>query len=363
MVVEEAQIPVRGRGERWVWVDVENTPHVLFLEPFINALRAGGYEVRVTAKPQSQTVALARARGLEVCVVGHGNLAGLSRKVAGGMGRALDLARWSRDQPGRPCVQIQSSRTASLAARLVGLAAVGLLDYERAIHWPMALGCRSVWFPDVLRGVSLPRLTRRVARFYPGLKENLYLDRIQMSRDEARHASGVAPGEFFVVSRPPAESAHYAAADGWRWWKRCLDRLLERRDVRVIVVPRDSAQGGRVQDAFGIDDGRLRLAGDVVFGPALVLAADLVVGGGGTMNREAAVLGTPAWSTFSGPRPGVDDRLATEGRLTWVHSERDLERALGSLGGRMAPRGPYPDGFRMIFEDVRRFLPVQAQRT
>src|SRR5207249_2690856 len=46
-----------------------------------------------------------------------------------------------------------------------------------------------------------------------------------------------------------------------------------------------------------------------VSGPGLVAAADLVVGGGGTMNREGAVLGIPVWSVFTGPRDRKSTRL------------------------------------------------------
>ncbi len=354
---------VRGASrEPWIWLDIENTPHVLFLEPFIRALGCQGWDVRVTVKPQSQAIEVARAKGIETTVVGRGDLAGLAHKVAGGFGRSVALIRWARAQPGVPCVQLQCSRTASLAARALGVPAIGMLDYEGAIHWPMAIGCRSIWFPDILREVRLPLFTRRVARFYPGLKENLYLDGARLDRDEARRAAGVQPGAFFVLSRPPAVSAHYASAESWRWWKTCLDRLLVRPATSVLVVPRDPAQAVAVHEAFGGSGASLRVASEVVDGPALALAADLVVGAGGTMNREAAVLGTPVWSTFAGPRPGVDIGLAREGRLTWVHGERELEEALASLGGRHAPRGPYPEGLRMILDDVRRFLPARPER-
>ena len=48
---------------------------------------------------------------------------------------------------------------------------------------------------------------------------------------------------------------------------------------------------------------------------SLVALADLVVSAGGTMNREAAALGTPAYTTFAGRVGAVDERLIREGRL------------------------------------------------
>ena len=52
-----------------------------------------------------------------------------------------------------------------------------------------------------------------------------------------------------------------------------------------------------------------------VDGQSLLAGADLVVSAGGTMNREAVVLGTPVYTTFAGRLGGVDERLIAEGRL------------------------------------------------
>ena len=56
-------------------------------------------------------------------------------------------------------------------------------------------------------------------------------------------------------------------------------------------------------------------------GQSLVAGADLVVSAGGTMNREAVVLGTPVYTTFAGRLGGVDEQLLRDGRL------RQLQRA------------------------------------
>ena len=349
-----------GATDPWIWIDFENTPQVLFLEPLIRALRHRGHEVRITVKPQAQTIELARARGLDVTVVGHGNLVGWSRKVALNLQRSASLIRWARQQTGKPVVQLQSSRTASLAARALSIPAIAMLDYEGAIHWPMAVGCRAIWFPDLLRGVRLPLLTRRIARFYPGLKENLYLDGSRFARESTRRTAGVDDDSFLVVARPPAELAHYASNCSWRCWVLALEGLLKRPASQVLVIPRDAEQGARVSAAFRGQGTRVRVESAVVDGPALVQAADLVVGGGGTMNREAAVLGTPAWSTFAGARPWIDECLAREGRLWWVHDEGDLARALAALGTRPTPRGPFAEGFDLILDDVLRYLPARA---
>jgi predicted glycosyltransferase len=44
-------------------------------------------------------------------------------------------------------------------------------------------------------------------------------------------------------------------------------------------------------------------------------AADLVIGAGGTMTREAALLGVPTFTVFAGKSPAVDRALQARGRM------------------------------------------------
>jgi predicted glycosyltransferase len=57
---------------------------------------------------------------------------------------------------------------------------------------------------------------------------------------------------------------------------------------------------------------------------ALLAAADLAVSGGGTMTREAALLGTPAFSIFTGPVGAVDAELTRRGWLTPIRAPEDV---------------------------------------
>ncbi len=59
-------------------------------------------------------------------------------------------------------------------------------------------------------------------------------------------------------------------------------------------------------------------------GPNLLYYADVVASAGGTMNREAAVLGTPAYTVFEGLIGSVDAWLIAQGRLGLIRSEADI---------------------------------------
>ncbi len=60
----------------------------------------------------------------------------------------------------------------------------------------------------------------------------------------------------------------------------------------------------------------------------LLWHSDLVVSGGGTMNREAAALGVPVYSIFRGPIGAVDRQLEAEGRLVLIRSSEEVHEKI-----------------------------------
>ena len=60
---------------------------------------------------------------------------------------------------------------------------------------------------------------------------------------------------------------------------------------------------------------------------SLIALADLVVSAGGTMNREAAALNVPVYTTYGGRLGGVDEELIRQGRLRPLTDPRAIELA------------------------------------
>jgi len=75
-------------------------------------------------------------------------------------------------------------------------------------------------------------------------------------------------------------------------------------------------------------NGTLRIPPSIVDGLNLIWYSDLVVSGGGTMNREAAALDVPVYSTFRGKIGAVDRYLSQAGRLVLLESAEDVPAKL-----------------------------------
>jgi predicted glycosyltransferase len=51
----------------------------------------------------------------------------------------------------------------------------------------------------------------------------------------------------------------------------------------------------------------------------------LVISGGGTMNREAALLGVPVYSIFAGRRGALDADMEARGMIRFIHTISDID--------------------------------------
>ncbi len=117
-----------------------------------------------------------------------------------------------------------------------------------------------------------------------------------------------------------------------------LERLGRDESVHAVVLPRTAEQRESIR---GLGLPSLHVPEQAVDARSLVALADLVVSAGGTMNREAAALGTPAYTTFKGRLGAVDEMLIAEGRLRPLAAASALElRKRGDGGETRVRRDP-----------------------
>jgi predicted glycosyltransferase len=318
-----------------VWVDLTNSPHAVIFAPLVRRMRERGWDVAVTARAFAQTLELLELHGIDHTVIGHhggGSRAGKARAAADRVAAMIAFGRGGRFD----AALAHGSTDLPVACRVLRIPNTTMFDYEFATL-QHSLNCRlatRVLVPDAIPpqrlrrfGVRPPRLVR-----YPGLKEEYYLAGFEPDPAVPR-ALGLDGVRVGVVLRPPADVALYHRFEN-PLFDAVLDRLGRRDDVVAVVLPRTPEQGDRIR--------ALRLPSVVVperavDGHSLVAGADLVVSAGGTMNREAVVLGTPVYTTFAGRMGAVDERLVAEGRLRPLTRADDLVVARKS--GAAAARG------------------------
>jgi len=306
-----------------VWIDMTASAHVLVFRPLIALLRERGDEVEITAREYAQTLQLLELHGLEAEVLGrHGGRSrlGKARSLTSRLGalrswaagRAFDIAL------------AHGSHELTLTARRLGIPSSTTFDYEFA--WLQhQLGCRAatrVVVPESIPperlegyGAEPPKLVQ-----YPGLKEEYYLADFEPDAAVLEPWS-LDPARVLVALRPPPDVSLYHRRSN-PLFPQVLEYLGSHEEVHAVVLPRTAEQ---LEYVRRLDLPSVILPERAVDAQSLIALADVVVSAGGTMNREAAALGVPVYTTYGGRLGGVDEELIRQGRLIPLSDPRALE--------------------------------------
>ena len=319
----------RSAGRKKIWVDLDNSPHVPFFRPIIEELRKRDYELLVTARDAYQVRELLDYYGVKARIVGkhYGKFKVL--KALGTCWRALALAAIVRKE--NPILSIShGSRGCLVASTLLRIPNIALTDYEFVAKVPTI---KPTWLmvPSVVPDDRLSLSGSRIMK-YPGIKEDVYLSRFRPD-PELRKRLGISADALLITVRPPATEAHYHNPQSEKLLTEALNRFVSHADNRIILLPRNKRQETELRLAWAksIASGKILIPHHVEDGLNLIWNSDLVISGGGTMNREAAAMGVPVYSIFRGTIGAVDRYLADQGRLVLLETVEDVRTKIKAV--------------------------------
>jgi predicted glycosyltransferase len=305
-----------------IWIDITNSPHVLFFAPIIDDLRAEGHDVFVTARDYAQTVPLLEQKGIEHTLIGRHRGAATSAKALGLLSRASKLARYATGKHFNVAFS-HNSNDLSVAAWLMGLPHLIVHDYEHA-NLSYAINARLATRIMVPEAIPTSAIVKHGAKeshvgHFPGLKEHVYLSPDSPAED-LRESLGATDDKVLVVVRPPATMSAYHQFEN-ELFEAVLAHIGTREDVVCVVLPRTPDQSAELAPKLPANATIPLYILDAV---SLIKSADLIISAGGTMNREAAVLGTPAYTIFAGTQGAVDEDLISRGLLKRAEKPEDV---------------------------------------
>jgi uncharacterized protein len=330
-----------------IWIDIENPPQVQYLVPFRDAFERAGAEVVITARDYGMTYDLLTNEGVDFHPIGTAFGRERWRKALGLARRAHSLSRLFR-RLGRPDALITAGRASAVVARRLRIPAFVLTDYEHTNHSVGRLTRSYIVFPDAIDAVSFRECGIRPDRLlsYAGLKEDITFAGIDV--DAASPFTLDAPDDLVrVLFRPPAEESHYYSPESGEVSLALLEHLSRREEAVLVLSPRYARQAAYL-DRFEWANPPVVLDRAIPF-LSLLKAVDVVISSGGTMVREAAYLGVPAYSVLRNAPGGVDRRLESLGRLRFITSPEDF----GELTLRKGSRQPVLASNPQLLDELR----------
>lgn len=312
----------QNSNHRTIWIDLDNTPHVMIFKPIIDELEKRGYQILLTAREAFQVCALADLFGLRYQKIGRHYGKNKLFKIVGLVIRSSQMAKYIVHR--RPALALSHGSRSQLAlAKVLGIPSVLLLDYEFAKFLSFN-NPDWVMMPEIISMNHFPPTTKVIK--YPGIKEQIYIQSFRPNPN-IRAELGTEADHVLATVRPPANEAHYHNPESEQLFTAVIDYLVAGPNVTTIILPRNQKQYRSICERWKkwLDNKKIIIPDHALNGLDLIWHSDLVICGGGTMGREAAVLNVPAYSIFRGKHGAVDQYLASTGRLTLVETIADIQ--------------------------------------
>ncbi|MCK5607640.1 DUF354 domain-containing protein [Candidatus Pacearchaeota archaeon] len=309
-----------------IWIDLENTPHVPLFMPIKKELESRKFQVVLTARDFAQTLEFLQKLGESHHDIGRQFNGGKYRKVAGILWRSFQLFVHLRRYHVLGFLS-HGSRSGILAAACLRVPIITMGDYELSFTKLDNFFSTKVMRPEVTDRKVLVEGGLNLNKFvpYPGYKEQIYLSEFHPLPD-FRKQIGISDDTILVVLRSPATSAHYHDSRSLEIMKTVLEHVLANPGTIIIALPRTKSEKRLIRQLAKEGAARVKFPEEILDGLNLMWYSDIVISGGGTMNREAALLEVPVYSIFTGPKGSVDRALSLDGKLQFVSSPEEVRR-------------------------------------
>lgn len=295
-----------------IWIDIVNTPHVRFFNGIIKKLRKDGHEVLITARDFSNIHDLLNIFGLEYTSIGDHGVT-LEEKLLSSTKRAYDLSKFISKEDIDIAITKHSIELPRVAFGL-GIPNIFILDNEHAIAankltLPLTNKLIIPEIFDVWNTIKFGMNPNNIVQ-YNGTCEITHLEDFKYNEKILETLNlDLDDNKKIILMRPEPSLASYLHTD-------CTKSVLtpivnELKDIaNILVIPRFKAQSTIFKDIPHVHV--IKTPVDTF---SLTKRADLLIGAGGTMNREAALLKTPVISCYPGKVLSVDKYYIEKGLM------------------------------------------------
>lgn len=290
-----------------IWIDITNAPHVHFFKGVIWELEKSGHEVLITTREFDGLTDILDMFGFDYYIIGRHGGATLEGKLLMSVERMYKLSKLIIEEKPDLALYKHSAEAPRVAFGL-RIPSIGFVDNETAVAqnklilpytslliYPMAIDAY-----ELLRCGADPNDMRPVKGFSELAHLYGFIPDKKVLRELGLKKNG------YIVMRTEPIKANYFNGDSEKSILEGLIPLLP--EVPIVLFPRTESQRKRFERFSNVI-----IPEHAVDSLSLLYYAKLMIGAGGTMNREAIALGTPTISTYPGRLLAVTKWLVEKG--------------------------------------------------
>lgn len=305
-----------------IWIDVTNSPHVLFFRPIIKELINQGHKVTVTSRDFSQTIDLLSNFKIKHTSFGKYGGKDIFNKGFNLIKRSYQLYKFAKNKNFDLALS-HNSVDICVVSKILGIPVIDIFDYEYAQFHNINFRCSTkIMCPEYISNKDIIKYGGRKEKIikYNGLKEQMYFFDYVFD-EKILTKLKIDEKKIIVVFRPPAESSLYHKGTKNRIYLDLIDFLGSKKNTFVVYLGRNKDQIKLIKEKkyknFLVPE-------KAIDAPSLIKKSDIVISAGGTMNREAVALGTPVYTIFALKMGGVDRYLIKKGYLRELKKVNDV---------------------------------------
>jgi len=300
-----------------IWIDILTPKQALMFGTMAKKLMKMGYDVYVTTRRYDYTLGILDNLGIRYEVVGGYGGATLYGKLKADIRRMNILADLVNSYL-PDLLLAYPNPSASRVAYGLGVKYIAFTDSPHSIHasrlsLPLAT---IVIFPKAIPLDDIKAYVHPTTRLMPynGVDEVLWIKEFKPNPRELDEL-GLSPFNYVVVRPAEVHAAYYRFSINF---SSLIKRLSS--EVKVLLLPRYREDYVKFKGMKNVI-----IPSRAVYGPNISYYSIMVISGGGTMTREAALLGVPAINLY--PEELYVDRYVME-RGFPLFKAKDVNEAL-----------------------------------
>ncbi len=309
------------------WIDITNAPQVLFFEPFIDFFKKQKVSYIITCRDLGGSKELLLKKEIPFIELGTHHGKSILNKAIGTISEVKLRTDFLSKHKEISLILTHQSPYAIVAGYLKNKKTIEFFDNEYAtwsnlLSFPLAT---KLYCPEALKEVNLSKrflFNEKKLHYYSGIKEGIYLNGFKKDKKIIKELK--LKEKDYVVFRPEANLAHYHPTE--KYTTKIIDKLVNDRQT-VVLVARYKNQKEEYKKKYENKKNFIILE-KMIDGPQLIANSKLVLSAGGTMNREACVLGIPVISLYSGKLLAVDGWLIKKKYMKHISQVKDIKREI-----------------------------------